>query len=314
MRLEYRVKLPDHDWVVAKRHKLILSVYTILNMERGKYRNSEAVTYSGSTFIRVHSGKHDSSTAYSYGKNFDELMVEEKLHDYTKMDGQPKPVIVMLSDGVLTLVWEDTIIDGYPVLAKYINPSEEPYYLREKTATWIENHSQSVMIQVVVNLSEVESSRFFQNDFFSPPLLTQQKPRSICAASMSISDNTTHFSSFLLSVLMEGKLIPPDMNLQYIPFDWYCPTVNKSINEYLCSYCKRYFALKKALKYHTRGCPYKQLNLLVEPDMDTPDFQTNNISIHNYRHGEFLVSNKNYEAIWVDEEVIPEDLSETYHQ
>ncbi len=27
MHLEYRVKLPDHDWVVAAGHKLIPSVY-----------------------------------------------------------------------------------------------------------------------------------------------------------------------------------------------------------------------------------------------------------------------------------------------
>ncbi|CAG8626371.1 10680_t:CDS:2 [Dentiscutata erythropus] len=99
MRLEYRVKLPDHNWVVAERHKLIPSVYAILNVEEDKYENSKAVTYLGPTFIRVCSGKHDSSTAYSHGKDFDELMVEEKLHDYTKIDGQPKSVIVILSDG-----------------------------------------------------------------------------------------------------------------------------------------------------------------------------------------------------------------------
>ncbi|CAG8626380.1 10681_t:CDS:2 [Dentiscutata erythropus] len=156
---------------------------------------------------------------------------------------------------VLTSVWEDTIIDGYPVLAKYVNPSEEPYYLREKSATWMENH----------------------------------KPHSICAASMSIFDNTTHFSGFLFSVLMERKLIPPDTNLHYLSFDW-------------------------TLKYHTRGCSHKQSNLLVKPDTDTQDFQANNISIHNYWHSEFLVSNENYEAIWVDKEVIPKNLSETYHQ
>ncbi|CAG8734991.1 24591_t:CDS:2 [Dentiscutata erythropus] len=366
MRLEYQVKLLDHDWIVAERHKLISSVYAILNVEGGKYRNSKAVTYSGPTFIRVCSGKHDSSTAYSHGKDFDELMVKKKLHDYTKMDGQPKPVMVMLSDGspdensrykktiqimikhfdkydldtiivacfaphqsasnpverriaplshdlasiilplntfgshldsqlrtvdeelekcnfkaagdVLTSVWEDTIIDGYPVLAKYINPSEETYFLREKSATWMENHVMTCHYMTQVTKCNDPScckpfrsgiQQILPKRFFPPPLFTQQKPHGICAASMSISDNTTHFSSFLLSVLMEGKLIPPDTNLHYLPFNWYCPTVNKSINEYLCFYCKRYFALKEALKYHTRGCSHKQSNLLVEPDMDT---------------------------------------------
>ncbi|CAG8653221.1 7522_t:CDS:2 [Dentiscutata erythropus] len=66
--------------------------------EGGKYRNSKAITYSGSIFIRAHNSKHDSSTVYLYGKDFDELIVKEKLYDYTKMDGQPKSVIVILSD------------------------------------------------------------------------------------------------------------------------------------------------------------------------------------------------------------------------
>ncbi|CAG8548782.1 28643_t:CDS:2 [Dentiscutata erythropus] len=85
-----RVELPDHDWVVAKRHKLISSVYAILDIQEGKYGQAEAVTYSGPTFIRIRSGKHDSNTAYSHNKDFDNLMNEEKLHNYTTtMDEQP---------------------------------------------------------------------------------------------------------------------------------------------------------------------------------------------------------------------------------
>ncbi|CAG8564054.1 7053_t:CDS:2 [Dentiscutata erythropus] len=63
-KLKYRVELPDHDWVVAERHKLIPSVYAVLDVQEGKYEQAEAITYSGPTFIRIHSGKHDSSTAY----------------------------------------------------------------------------------------------------------------------------------------------------------------------------------------------------------------------------------------------------------
>ena len=47
MHLEYKVQLPDHDFVVAKRHKLIPSVIAECNLSpAGK------VTYSGKTFIR----------------------------------------------------------------------------------------------------------------------------------------------------------------------------------------------------------------------------------------------------------------------
>lgn len=30
MHMEYRVRLPDHDWVVDDRHKLIPSVYAVV--------------------------------------------------------------------------------------------------------------------------------------------------------------------------------------------------------------------------------------------------------------------------------------------
>ncbi|CAG8827039.1 33750_t:CDS:1, partial [Racocetra persica] len=100
MRLEYRVELLDHDWVIAERHKLIPSVYAILDVQEDKYGHADAVTYSGPTFIKIRSGKHDSSTAYSHGKDFDDLMNEEQLHNYTTTTNeQPKPVVVLLSDG-----------------------------------------------------------------------------------------------------------------------------------------------------------------------------------------------------------------------
>ena len=58
--LEYKVRLPDHTFVVGERHTLIPSVYGICDLDKkGK------LSYSGETFIRVRSGKHESSTAYT---------------------------------------------------------------------------------------------------------------------------------------------------------------------------------------------------------------------------------------------------------
>ncbi|CAG8736863.1 35170_t:CDS:2 [Gigaspora margarita] len=100
MRVEYRVELPDHNWIIAKKHKLILFDYAILKMQNNKYRNTEAITYSGSTFIRIRSGKPDTSTAYIHSKNFDNLMSNERLYNFTiTEDGQSKPVVLMLTDG-----------------------------------------------------------------------------------------------------------------------------------------------------------------------------------------------------------------------
>ena len=47
MCLEYKVRLPDHDFVVARRHKLIPSVIAECEvLPNGK------ISYSGKTFIR----------------------------------------------------------------------------------------------------------------------------------------------------------------------------------------------------------------------------------------------------------------------
>ncbi|CAG8520604.1 5119_t:CDS:1 [Dentiscutata heterogama] len=99
MRLEYQVELPDYDWVIAERHKLIPSVYTILNIQKGKYGHAKAVTYSGSIFIRICSNKYDSSTTYFHSKDFDDLMNEKQLYNFTTTTNkQSKLVVVLLTN------------------------------------------------------------------------------------------------------------------------------------------------------------------------------------------------------------------------
>ena len=64
MHMEYRVTLPDHDWVVAEKHKLIPSVYAAISIESQAVANPSAVGYSGPTYVAIRSGKHSSSTAF----------------------------------------------------------------------------------------------------------------------------------------------------------------------------------------------------------------------------------------------------------
>ena len=52
--LEYKVKLPDYSFAVVTHHKLNPSVFGVCGVNlKGE------VTYSGDTFIRTRSGKHD---------------------------------------------------------------------------------------------------------------------------------------------------------------------------------------------------------------------------------------------------------------
>jgi hypothetical protein len=93
MNVQYRVKLPDHDWMVGPRHKFIPSVYAFCEIK-------ETVSYSGPTFIAIRSGKHDSSTAASHAFDFCRMTELEYLKDFLRVpEGQLKPILVVTVDG-----------------------------------------------------------------------------------------------------------------------------------------------------------------------------------------------------------------------
>ena len=58
MHMEYQVTLPNHDFVVAPKHKLIPSVIGDLNLVKGKDLANNTVTYSGATYIGIKSARH----------------------------------------------------------------------------------------------------------------------------------------------------------------------------------------------------------------------------------------------------------------
>ena len=98
MHIEARVKLPDHDYVVAERHKLIPSVYTAITITPNGLGNPAAVTYSGLTYVAIHSGKHSSSTAFTHCLDFKCLITIESFKEHITVSGttqEMKPVVVI---------------------------------------------------------------------------------------------------------------------------------------------------------------------------------------------------------------------------
>lgn len=63
--MQYRVILPDHDWVEEEKYKLILSVYAGIKVNNHGMGNPEAMTFSGPTVVRISSTKHSTSNAVS---------------------------------------------------------------------------------------------------------------------------------------------------------------------------------------------------------------------------------------------------------
>ena len=95
MHLDYRIRLPDHDWIVAPRHQLIPSVYAAcLLSEDGD------LSHSGPTYVAIRSAKHDFSTADSHASDFDRLVHLKEFEKVARDDeGQVKSIVIVTVDG-----------------------------------------------------------------------------------------------------------------------------------------------------------------------------------------------------------------------
>lgn len=99
MHYEYRVTLPDHDFVKAERHKLIPSVTAGITIKPNCFGDPSAVTHSGPTYVAIRSGKHDSSTALTHGFDFETILNLPDFESITKFEGKLKPVAIIATDG-----------------------------------------------------------------------------------------------------------------------------------------------------------------------------------------------------------------------
>ena len=104
MHLDYKVKLPDHQYIVAGRHKLKPSVYGMCNITPTIVGHCEAVGYSGPTAIRVRSCKHDKSTSYTHMVDLKKLLTGEECGQEWKSaavdsEGKSRPVLILRPDG-----------------------------------------------------------------------------------------------------------------------------------------------------------------------------------------------------------------------
>ena len=99
MHTDYKVTLPDHDFVVAKAHKLIPSVIAACKIEENAL-NRCGVTYSGPTYVAIRSAKHHSSTALSHLQDMKRVreIVEFRDNLHTS-SGLSKPVMIITCDG-----------------------------------------------------------------------------------------------------------------------------------------------------------------------------------------------------------------------
>ena len=94
MHLEYKVTLPDHDFPIGEKHKLIPSVYAACLKKDGE------VSYNGPTFISIRSGKHDKSCAETHSDDFERILQLEEFQDAALTPNKDvKPLVFVSVDG-----------------------------------------------------------------------------------------------------------------------------------------------------------------------------------------------------------------------
>ena len=98
MHVSYEIRLPDHDFVKATKHKLTASVYAASEIKPLFFKSRPRKNLLWSTYIAVRSGKHDSSTAYTHGRDFDHLLGLKEFDKVVKHENAAKPIGMFFCD------------------------------------------------------------------------------------------------------------------------------------------------------------------------------------------------------------------------
>ena len=95
--MEYKVTLPDQDYIITPQHKLIPSV---IGDEKEKDFSGDAVPSSGPTYCAIRSVKHSGFSAYHHLQDMKNIRSPDIFDDSFNNDtSESKPVMIVTVDG-----------------------------------------------------------------------------------------------------------------------------------------------------------------------------------------------------------------------
>ena len=100
MHIEYEVRLPDHEFVVASKHKLVPSVFAACEIQTASARCQPEISYTWPLYIAIRSLKHESITAFTHDRDFDHVLELEDFSSVAKNRDQVKLIVLAFVDGV----------------------------------------------------------------------------------------------------------------------------------------------------------------------------------------------------------------------
>ncbi len=159
---------------------------------------------------------------------------------------------------ILAEVWSQTIIDGHPVVAKYIDPdSSTPDLDLSYCEQWKAIHvRQSQYCLQVVKCRDLKCCGRFRSSFlhifpdrFLPPPIRYLWSRS-GPAPATVESEEGRFGSLGQRFLL--KSLDPTTNYSILPFDFYCPSLQDKLVKRVCNHCGLYFITATALTSHRK--------------------------------------------------------------
>ena len=160
------------------------------------------------------------------------------------------------------------MIDGFPVKAEFIKPTEKFKNLEKKPSDWNKVHvrKSQYLLQIVkgkCNKTECcsprRSSLFMINEdrFLPAPLpLKHTKHESLV---VYLNDPQARYPSLFLIKSLNKEILPRSASkFKFgLPYDFACPSLQDTLSSRTCNVCGLYMASTKSLKNHKKACTAK---------------------------------------------------------
>lgn len=194
---------------------------------------------------------------------------------------------------VLTEIWNDVIIDNFPVIAKYVQPGGERSSAKI-CQIWKKEHMRcsKYLCQIVkCNNHSCCSPKRSAIDYI---LKRQFLPAPVPVSEGLHFNRGGTFLPLFVSLLTQDQvkqMQPTLKELKELPYDTFLPSIEEdTLKKYICRKCSIYHSTLKSLKEHS---------LICGDTIDAPKIRPLRIAAR--RQNELMVCLTNDELEWVDE-------------
>ena len=205
---------------------------------------------------------------------------------------------------VLAEIWSNTVIDGHPVVAEYINHTDHQTPLIEKSQQWCQTHvrESQYMLQIIkcndISCCSPPRSSYFsviKDRFLPPPMPIVQTADGLVA-----DIPKQQFSPLFLTIQLGNAVLPTRTLCNFpkgIPYDFGCPSLQEELHKRICLKCGHYTATVVSLN--------KQLKVCSKKGREVPCIKVRPVRLAACRQRELMCAIKYLETTeleWYDEE------------